>query len=354
MDVCKHLVMCFVIYTDSVLDILPALWPSGKDTRSDIGRQLRRQHRIQIHVNLLLSLVLTNIVWILWESLVYKDRMENTTENTIMHQDTVGCKILYALTRYTLSANYFWMFLEGAHLFRLIENAFVVPRSIFSYFFFGWLIITRIGLYFRCWVRMFAGYEWWVYTPNLVILLCNFLFLVWIVICLTRQIQVHPNEPGSFRRALKALAVLTPLFGLQMLVFIYRPSDTASSVYEIGAVICKSSQGSVVALIFCYLNKEVRTQIHLRLRSFKQGSWWTDRWPRTLHTRTSRRQSQMANINRKSDQSFIDLSVRPGGQGHQRSSCQGGVQHGKRSNCVYNAISQDSSINPSISSTPAV
>ncbi|KAK3761043.1 hypothetical protein RRG08_022449 [Elysia crispata] len=259
----------------------------------------------------------------------------------------VGCKILYSLTRYTLSANYFWMFLEGAHLFRLLGNAFVVPRTIRGYFFFGWLgpvVFVTIYIFLRvyhqhgdCWVRVFAGYEWWIYTPNLLILLCNTLFLGWIVVCLTRQLQVHPNEPSCYRRALKAMAVLTPLFGLQMLVFLYRPPGNINSTYEICAAVCKSSQGSVVALIFCYLNKEVRSQITLRLRSIKQGSWWTDRLPRTLNTRTSRRHSQGV-LNKKSDQSFIELTVQP------------------RSKCRYNTVSQEPvpSLTPSRNTTVGV
>ncbi|RUS86980.1 hypothetical protein EGW08_005218, partial [Elysia chlorotica] len=169
---------------------------------------------------------------------------------------------------------------------------------------------------------MFAGVEWWIYTPNLLILLCNSLFLVWIVVCLTRQLQVHPNEPSCYRRALKALAVLTPLFGLQMLVFLYRPGGASNSVYEICAAVCKSSQGSVVALIFCYLNKEVRTQIVLRLRPAKHGGYWTERLPRTMQTRASR-------LNKKTDHTLEELSLQPIGQCH--------------SQAGYNMVSQDSS-----------
>ncbi|GFO49760.1 calcitonin gene-related peptide type 1 receptor-like [Plakobranchus ocellatus] len=300
-------------------------------------RQLRRQHRIQIHVNLLFSLLMTSVVWIVWEDLVYRDRLENTDENAFMHQDAVGCKILYSLTRYTLSTSYFWAFLEGAHLFRLIANAFVVPKNIRAYFVFGWigpLIFVSIYIGHRiyyghggCWIRMFESYEWWIYTPNLIILLCNVVFLVWIVVSLTIQIQVHPNEPSSYRRALKAIVVLTPLFGLQMLVFIYGPEGAGYSLYEFAAVVVKCSQGAVVALILCYMNKEVRTQIRLRLKTVKQNSWWTERLPRTMQTRASRRQSQGFN-NKKSDQTVMDLTLRQDG---------GNV----RSTCLYDMVSID-------------
>ena len=50
----------------------------------------------------------------------------------------VGCKVLYFVTRYAWTTTFFWMFLEGFHLYRLISRAFQTPNSILHYYIFGW------------------------------------------------------------------------------------------------------------------------------------------------------------------------------------------------------------------------
>ena len=57
--------------------------------------KLREQHRIQIHVHLFTSFILTNVVMILWENLVYNDRLHNPAEDSLMYKDTVGHMLLH-------------------------------------------------------------------------------------------------------------------------------------------------------------------------------------------------------------------------------------------------------------------
>nr|KAG5707631.1 hypothetical protein BaRGS_031013 [Batillaria attramentaria] len=104
-------------------------------------RSLRKQHRIRIHLNLFLSFLLTNGSLLLWEILVYRDRLLNAASDTNMHKDSLSCKILYVTTRYAWTAAFFWMFLEGFHLYRLISRAFQAPRTICGYYIVGWVSV---------------------------------------------------------------------------------------------------------------------------------------------------------------------------------------------------------------------
>lgn len=52
-------------------------------------RKLRSQHRIQIHLHLFISFIVTNIVWILWQNLIYNDRLHNQDRDTIIRKDMV-------------------------------------------------------------------------------------------------------------------------------------------------------------------------------------------------------------------------------------------------------------------------
>ncbi|KAL8562736.1 hypothetical protein ACOMHN_022612 [Nucella lapillus] len=100
--------------------------------------KLREQQRIKLHVHLFVSFIVTSVVLLLWENLVYSDRLHKPAQHTLMYKDTVGCKILYVLTRYAWTCNFCWMFLEGFHLHRLIVKAFEVPKSIRAYYVIGW------------------------------------------------------------------------------------------------------------------------------------------------------------------------------------------------------------------------
>ncbi|XP_046585307.1 calcitonin gene-related peptide type 1 receptor-like [Haliotis rubra] len=174
-------------------------------------RQLRTQHRIQIHLNLFLSCVMTNVLMVLWEHLVYNDRIENPTES-------------------------------GPLLPVLIYAAIRAVRGDKG-----------------CWVQNAGSFEWLVYVPNLLCILVNVFFLLGILKILLTQLQSHPNEPSSYRRALKATFVLVPLFGLQLFLVVYRPITDSfwTQMYEIFAKVITNTQGAVVALLFCFFNGEV-------------------------------------------------------------------------------------------------
>ncbi|XP_041366713.1 calcitonin gene-related peptide type 1 receptor-like [Gigantopelta aegis] len=236
-------------------------------------RQLRVQHRIQLHTCLFASFIFTNGVMICWDSLVYKDRLEKPLEESVMHINTVGCRILYTASRYAWTCNFVWMFLEAFHLYRLIVHAFKVPKSLKLYFIGGWVsplipvvsyaIIRGVRKDGSCWVHHAGGFEWLIYTPNLLCIMANFFFLGSILWILLTQLQSHPNEPSSYRRALKATFILVPLFGIQLVLVIYRPPQdwTGSFGYEILVKVVSNTQGAIVALIFCFLNGEVHSNI---------------------------------------------------------------------------------------------
>ncbi|ELU14839.1 hypothetical protein CAPTEDRAFT_128185 [Capitella teleta] len=231
---------------------------------------LRKQARIQLHVQLFLSFVLYALVNLLWDVLVVRDRMTRPATQTVMHKNGASCKLLYVLTRYTRSCNFSWMFCEAFYLHRLIVHAFQPPSSKLLLFVLGWgfpwlPVIAYSGIrYFfaddNCWVATYGSWDWLIYVPNLLSLAANLFFIVDILRILLTQLHSHPNEPSSYRRGLKATFLLVPLFGLQLLMVIYRPPYHArgSRLYEILAAFIINSQGFFVALIFCFLNGEVR------------------------------------------------------------------------------------------------
>ncbi|CAC5393523.1 unnamed protein product [Mytilus coruscus] len=192
-------------------------------------RQLRSQHRIRLHTCLFLSFIMTCIMTILWDLLIYNDRLDNPA-STRMHQNTVSSDILYKD------------------------------------------MILRLCTFCKCniccWVKNIGIYEWILYIPNLICILLNLIFLCSIIRIMLTRLQSHPNEPSNYRRGLKATFLLVPLFGIQLFFITYRPPAEKADrlLYEIVSKVIIDSQGSLVSLIFFYMNAEVHTALKYQLR----------------------------------------------------------------------------------------
>ncbi|XP_059159933.1 calcitonin gene-related peptide type 1 receptor-like [Physella acuta] len=236
-------------------------------------KQLRQQHRIRLHVCLMVSSGLSSAFTLLWELVVFQDRIVNHNESSIMKGNSVGCRLLYVLYRYTLLMPFAWMFIEGFHLHRLLVRAFSVPKSLAPYYVTGfgltWLPIlvyaiikgTHEQYNHTCWVYMAGPYEWIIYTPIAVFLLANLIFMIRIVYIMVNQLEPHPNEPGMFRRAVKAIWVLMPLFGVQYILLVYKPDGSTHDeghALELVYKVVNSLQGAFIAIVCCYLNREVQ------------------------------------------------------------------------------------------------
>ncbi|CAI9727968.1 calcitonin gene-related peptide type 1 receptor-like isoform X1 [Octopus vulgaris] len=178
-----------------------------------------------------------------------------------------------------------------------------------------------------CWSNDIGRYEWILYTPNLLCLIGNLIFFIYILMVLITQLQTHPNEPSSYRRALKATFVLIPLFGLQLVFIINRPDSTSSYVYtyeNISEIIIKS-QGAFVALIFCFLNGEVHTYIKNTCQRLKDSSlrqhdanysfttqFTTDNMSSLPQSGMKRNKAPAASTKKKSNnQNYLPLSTIP-------------------------------------------
>ncbi|XP_060562719.1 calcitonin receptor-like [Ruditapes philippinarum] len=202
--------------------------------------------------------------------------MEEAVRRLVMNCDKslqVECKILSYLKLYFTSTNYVLMFCEGLYLHRLIVNAFSPPKTLLPFYILGWaspFFYTTAYMVVRitradesCWAKSIGDLQWILYSPNLFCLIANIYFLCSILRILLTQLQVHPDEPSHFRKALKATFVLIPLFGVQLFVTVYRlpPNSTGFYHYERFSEFVTNSQGMFVAVIFCLCNGEVTSLV---------------------------------------------------------------------------------------------
>ncbi|XP_065324324.1 calcitonin receptor-like isoform X3 [Gordionus sp. m RMFG-2023] len=195
------------------------------------------------------------------------------------------CNYFAFLNKYLLITTYCWMFNEGVYLYNILIFALNVKDSIKLYLAFGWgfpliPLVIYVGLkwsrdHLGCWIMTASLTDWVINSICIIILLINVIFLIQIIkIIVVKLKSGQQKEHLWYRQTLKAVLFLVPLFGIQILLTLYRPPLTNGflEVYHILNSLLEGLQGFSVALILCYLNGEVINKFRTRLRKESDGA----------------------------------------------------------------------------------
>lgn len=104
-------------------------------------------------------------------------------------------------------------------------------------------------------------------------ILSVFTIILHYTIFYTFNIHIYSIVVCSFRTTIRATLILLPLFGIQFIMMSQRPVNATcywDSVFYFASYSIDSSQGVVVSLFYCYLNKEVSKHLALRAKSILQ------------------------------------------------------------------------------------
>ncbi|KAI4585302.1 hypothetical protein MJG53_006836 [Ovis ammon polii x Ovis aries] len=246
--------------------------------------------RNYIHLNLFLSFILRAV------SVLVKDDVLYSSSGTLHCPDLpsswVGCKLSLVFFQYCIMANFYWLLVEGLYLHTLLVVIFAPGRRFRPYLLIGWgnrgalcepavpassrrqgLAIRRGHLTNLCWDTNDHSVPWWVIrTPILISIIVNFILFVSIIRILLQKLtspDVGGNDQSQYKRLAKSTLLLIPLFGVHYMVFAGFPIGI-SSKYQILFELCLGSfQGLVVAVLYCFLNSEVQSE----LRRTWRGLW---------------------------------------------------------------------------------
>ncbi|XP_046524949.1 vasoactive intestinal polypeptide receptor 2 [Equus quagga] len=235
--------------------------------------------RNYIHLNLFLSFILRAI------SVLVKDDVLYSSSGTLHCPDQpsswVGCKLSLVLFQYCIMANFYWLLVEGLYLHTLLVAIFSPSRRFVAYLLIGWGIPTvcigawtaaRLSLEDTgCWDTNDHSVPWWVIrTPILISIIVNFVLFISIIRILLQKLtspDVGGNDQSQYKRLAKSTLLLIPLFGVHYMVFAVFPMGI-SSKYQILFELCLGSfQGLVVAVLYCFLNSEVQSELRRKWRS---------------------------------------------------------------------------------------
>ncbi|KAI4807352.1 hypothetical protein KUCAC02_027164 [Chaenocephalus aceratus] len=194
--------------------------------------------RNYIHANLFLSLILRAVSVIIKDTMLDRhwgrEIMKQTdVKDMLSDEAAIGCRIAQVVMQYCVLANHYWFFGEAIYLYSvLIASVFIDNNKYLPYICLGW------------------G------TP--------LLFVVpWVVMK-----QLKENKELA-----KATLTLIPLFGVHEIIFIFATDEQTSGVLRYIKVFftlfLNSFQGFLVAVLYCYANKEVRTELKRKFRSWR-------------------------------------------------------------------------------------
>ncbi|XP_053997253.1 secretin receptor-like [Hylaeus anthracinus] len=197
----------------------------------------------------------------------------------IKERSTLVCKTITSAWQYCIVANYSWILMEGLYLHNLVVLAFSADSAAINlYILMGWGLPVFVVV---PWIIIRATMEdtlcWTTHeNPSLFLLISipimistffNFLLFINIVRILFVKFKtsVHlQRKKMQYSRWAKSTLVLVPLFGAHYTLFLgfsYHKDRRVELVWLFCDQFFASFQGSVVALLYCLLNMEVRTEI---------------------------------------------------------------------------------------------
>ncbi|XP_016916473.1 secretin receptor [Apis cerana] len=225
------------------------------------------------------------------------------------------CKVVTSGWQYFIVANYSWILMEGVYLHNLIVWAFCANSEAISlYVLMGWglpvfvvvpwIIIRAIIEDTFCWTtHNNPSLFLLIRIPIMISNLFNFLLFLNIVrvLFIKFKTSVHlQRKKMQYSKWAKSTLVLVPLFGAHytlLLGFSYHADKRVELVWLFFDQLFVSFQGSFVALLYCLLNVEVRTEI-------KRA--WRTRWSRNANIfvstcRESRRRKAIRRYRKSND-----------------------------------------------------
>ncbi|CAD7680358.1 unnamed protein product [Nyctereutes procyonoides] len=281
--------------------------------------------RNYIHLNLFLSFILRSISVLVKDDVLYSS--SGTLHCPDQPSSWVGCKLSLVFFQYCIVANFHWLLVEGLHLRTLLVAIYSPGRCLVAYLLIGWGIPTvcigawtaaRIALEDTgCWDTNDHSVPWWVIrAPILTSIIVNFVLFVSIIRILLQKLtspDVSGNDQSQYketvqwwggegpryskcrcrrawalrftfkplrlqqicvvtrvgsdsRRLTKSTLLLIPLFGVHYMVFAVFPIGISSKyqiLFELGI---GSFQGLVVAILYCFLNSEVQSELKRKWR----------------------------------------------------------------------------------------
>ncbi|XP_064212169.1 calcitonin gene-related peptide type 1 receptor [Tribolium castaneum] len=246
-------------------------------------RSFRNNLRLIFHRNLLLVIMIRNLLTIMSKEIIILDALKSSGSNHVMDGNGVACRVLAFFENAAKNGMYACMLADGFYLHKSIVRVFAdEPNIVYIYA----VVLTLSFLPSLIWATTRAGHggtDCWMVDDNsndqwipdgfrIAILAINFLLLFDIIRVMALKLK-RGNTSQQTKATLRATLFLIPLFGVHIIFITNRnivPSHTcqAEDIYYYLSYVMEGLQGVMVAILFCYINAEVRGELKNAYRKF--------------------------------------------------------------------------------------
>uniref|UniRef100_A0A3B4ZK72 Glucagon receptor-like n=1 Tax=Stegastes partitus TaxID=144197 RepID=A0A3B4ZK72_9TELE len=245
--------------------------------------------RNNIHMNLFASFIL-RAVSILVKDALLTLTLDPRSSSDAQTQAVTWCRGAMVMMQYSVMANNYWLLVEGIYLHSLLViTVFSEKKYFYIYLAIGWgapLIfvspwITVKYLYENeeCWERNInMGYWWIIRSPILFAYLINFFIFIRIIKILMSKLRAHQMRYTDYKfRLAKSTLTLIPLLGIHAILFTFVIDESVpkGSMLRLIRLFCdllfNSFQGLLVAILYCFVNKEVQSEMLKKWKRWKLG-----------------------------------------------------------------------------------
>ncbi|XP_046319192.1 glucagon receptor isoform X2 [Marmota monax] len=249
--------------------------------------------RNYIHVNLFASFVLKAssvlvIDWLLKTR--YSQKIGDDLSVSIWLSDgaVAGCRVAAVIMQYGVVANYCWLLVEGVYLHGLLGLASFPERSFFTLylgigwgapllFIIPWAVVKCLFENIQCWTSNTNMGVWWILrAPVFLAILINSFIFVRVVHLLITKLQARQMHYADYKfRLARSTLTLIPLLGVHEVVFAFVTDEQAQGALRSAKLFfdlfLSSFQGLLVAVLYCFLSKEVQAELLQRWRRWHEG-----------------------------------------------------------------------------------
>ncbi|CAM1297761.1 pdfr-1 (predicted) [Pycnogonum litorale] len=252
-----------------------------------------KNHRTHIHKNLMLAMLIQVIIRLtIYIEIASKSNYEN---NKGINKIPNLCKSVYVLLEYVRTAMFMWFFVEGFYLHQAVAvNSISFRPNYYVYYILGWGLPVPITVswaavtatfmaHVPCWsLYSLKPYFWIVEGPRLSVLFINLVFLLNTLRILVSKLRSSSSRKSNqIMKAMKAAFVLLPLLGISngllMMESPFKRTVIEFGFWAFSSHFLSSFQGVFISLLYCFLNKEVKSAV---VKHWEQIKWSHFGWER--------------------------------------------------------------------------
>ncbi|KAM9599229.1 glucagon receptor-like [Morphnus guianensis] len=222
-------------------------------------------------------------------------------EALLSHEAALGCRAAQVLMQYCILANHYWFLVEAVYLYKLLIGAVFSEKNYYRlYLYLGWgtpvvfVVPWMAAKYLKenveCWALNENMAYWWIIRiPILLASLINLLIFMRILKVILAKLRANQKGYADYKlrplvlaaggvplcsfRLAKATLTLIPLFGIHEVVFIFATDEQTTGILRYVKVFftlfLNSFQGFLVAVLYCFANKEVKSEMKKKWQLWK-------------------------------------------------------------------------------------